>query len=175
MSLDKNILIGIQSELDTTTGTPESLNLTTITELTSTINGVANTNTVVGLNLPFTVENVTTLPGVLNTAGLSAVSSVIDCAKNIEDRLIAAATRKATTFLLSKLGAAGILAGIAQAQAYVNAAKALLDAVRSLTPESLVMALINAQGLSGIPQIEKLDAIVGQFGGVVNNINDRCI
>lgn len=171
MSLDQNILIEIQSELDVSADTPNSLNLTTISELTSTINGIASTNTI-GLDLPFTVDTTPGLTGVLNTAGLSNVSSVIDCAKNIEDRLIAAATQKATTFLLSQLGAAGILAGIAQAQAYVNAAKALLDAVRSLTPESLVMALINAQGLSGIPQLEKLDSIVGQFGGVVNNIND---
>ena len=101
---------------------------------------------------------------------ISAVSSIMDCAKNIEDRLVDAATKKALSLILSIPNAVTIIGAIGAVQSYVNLAKTILSL--KPTPQNLIAALASISNLTGAEQLAKINEVTAQFGAAVDNIGE---
>jgi hypothetical protein len=99
---------------------------------------------------------------------VAAINTLADCAKNIPQRLLEMATEKAFA-ILSKNPTVQKLAGaVAIAQASIETIQTITENVQAIVenPETLMAALLEAQGLTGEALRQKMQYIADTFGNV---------
>lgn len=99
---------------------------------------------------------------------VAAINSLADCSKNIEQRLLEMATAKAFD-ILSKNPTVQALAGaVAIAQSSIETIQTITDNVQAFIkkPETLLAALLEAQGLTGEALRMKMQYIADTFGSI---------
>jgi hypothetical protein len=136
----------------------------------SSLRYVSNPNTAMSF------DNVNGIAAGLSATGipinLGPALNLIDCAQNLEDRLIAKVQEKAIEYIMANDKAADILKLVAVIPTYINAANQIIDVIKSTKSEDLIMALLAAKALSGLERATKINEILTKFGSSVNNIVD---
>jgi len=103
---------------------------------------------------------------------LAQASSLIECAQNLEDRIIAKVIEKAMEYVLSNSAAKEVISTVQIALAYANAVNSVIETLKQIKPLSLLQQLIAAKALQGIQRSEAIAKIIDTFGDVVDNIYD---
>lgn len=106
------------------------------------------------------------------TLDIGPALNLVDCALNLEDRLISKAQEKITEALLSNDSASAIVSAVTTASSYIDTIKSVVDVIKNVRPKDLATQLAIAKGLQGISRIQKINEILDTFGSTVNNLAD---
>lgn len=127
-------------------------------------------------NTSLSADNIGSLAASVVVTGsgvdIEAVNNLIDCARNLEDRLLLKLQEKLLELLLANPQAASILAIASAAAAFVSSITQLIEIVKKVDVQDLVSSLIIARGLSGLARAEKINEILKTFGDSVNNLTE---
>jgi len=142
--------------------------------LVGTLADPANLQKVANVNTAMSVGNITSIGTVMAQANLSLnlapAANLVDCAMNLEDRIMAKAQEKAMELLMNNATAKNIISAVGQVQAYVSTLQELVDIAKNIKPKDLLTELAIAKGLQGLKKVGKIQEILNTFGGAVNNI-----
>lgn len=103
---------------------------------------------------------------------VAGVNNLVDCARNLEDRILSKLQDKLINLLLSNPQAAQVLSIANAATAYISSISQVVDTIKKVKPEDLLTSLIAAKALSGLQRDEKVAGILKTFGNSVNGIVD---
>lgn len=109
---------------------------------------------------------------------VAAINTLADCAKDLPQRLLDMATKKAFDLLLKNPNVQKLAGAVMLAQAKIETISAITETVQSFIeePETLMAALLGLAGLSGEALRQKKQAIADQFGAItgidaiINNV-----
>lgn len=163
---------GLQESLKQTEGSSDE----SIISLKGTIADPSNLQNVSNNNTALNVNNMTSIGTVLASSNLSLnlqpAKKLMDCAMNLEDRIMAKAQEKVMELLKNNADASSIASAIGQVQTYANTLQEIIKVSKSVKPKDLLTELAVAKGLQGLPKVVKIQEILNTFGSVVNNISD---
>jgi len=144
--------------------------------LVGTLADPSNLANVANGNTALSVSNITGIGTVMSSANLSLnlqpAMNLIDCAMNLEDRILAKAQEKAMELLMKNSTASNIVSAVSQVQSYSNTLQEIIKVVKEVKPKDLLTQLALAKGAQGLAKVVKIQEILNTFGGAVNNLAD---
>lgn len=164
-----------------TTNTAQSLQaaLTSSTETATQLSSFLDPYTFGSMqnqSTALSADNITTIAATVAVSAtgvdIAGITNLIDCVRNIEDRLIAKLQEKLIELLLANPQASQILAVAAAAAAFVSAITQLIDIIKRVKGEDLLTALLMAKAMQGLQRAQKINEILNKFGSTVNNLVD---
>jgi len=111
---------------------------------------------------------------------VNQVQNLADCTKNLPHRLMEMGIKKAEELLLNNPTAASLLSQLDALAKQYDAIKKIseLASPKKIKPETLIEALLAAQGLTGMALVNKINDILNNFAGItglsdiLNNLNN---
>lgn len=149
---------------------------TTLSTKAGTLADPTNIGYVSNANTSLTAGNITVISNVVAAAGLSLnlqpAMNLVDCAMNLEDRIIMKAQEKAIELLMNNATAQTVVGAAVKAQALTATVIQVIETIKSVKPLDLLTQLAIAKGLQGVNRAVKIQEILNTFGNSVNNLVD---
>lgn len=135
------------------------------------INSIANPSTSLSSDALSSLDQ--TLKTVTGGKGLqiSAITSLADCAKSLEDRVQGALQNAITSLILKSENGKAAVEILQTAKQYQSAIQDLITFVKNANPKDLASSLLQAQAATGINKIAAVAKIREEFGDKVLDIN----
>lgn len=147
---------------------------TTLSTKAGTLADPTNIGYVSNANTSLTAGNITVIGNVVASAGLSLnlepAMNLVDCAMNLEDRIIMKAQEKAIELLMNNSTAQTVVGAVAKAQALTATVIQVIETVKNIKPLDLLTQLAIAKALQGANRAVKIQEILNTFGNSVNNL-----
>jgi hypothetical protein len=144
--------------------------------LVGTLADPQNLSKVSNGNTAMSVGNITNIGTVMAKANLSlnldSAKNLVDCAMNLEDRIMAKAQEKVMELLMGNATANSIVSAVSKVQSYVSTVQEIVEITKNIKPKDLLTELAIAKGLQGLAKVGKIQEILNTFGGAVNNLAD---
>lgn len=134
---------------------------------------IANPSTVLQTDARGAIDQVVKLATDGKGIDLSSVNSLMDCVKNLEDRIKKAGINLLINLILAQPFAAGLLLTYQKVILYQNLIVNIINTIKNADPRTLAIALVGA-ALSQTPlaKSEAIQKIRQEFGDKVDNLNE---